>query len=483
MQQIFESAVINWKKNKGIGSIIFPSSLSTIPIIVDILERIYINSPNTHTIIIVDSFNNRKDIVDQLITNNENANEFRKLLDIKLLKILTFNYLTISHCTDVTDLCIVYNSSLLDSYTNRIISASKFKLICINHLMSSEETNAVYKIARPVIDINDNDIKALSMSSPVKEIQMSVSVSDEVNNKLKQYVEYISRSINIFGSFDNIELARNGDPRLNISGETIRNQIANENGWSNTLDMNVAFNRDIDAMFNPNALYERSITIFNIIRERGLLLTDCEDKLEAILDICSKNQDKKILIISKRSDFASKITSYINSNLVNTNKFTINADNLFNNKEDNSITFPICANFHSSLENIPAIDDFGKPILVKSGATKGNQKMLGAISQMKRNQALFNDGRISILSANNSIDKSLNVAIDILIITSPYCSSIKELKYRCGSGLSFKSSPNIIYKVYVKDWEDKQLSKDDSINREIVKECESSIDFNDLGVS
>ena len=48
------------------------------------------------------------------------------------------------------------------------------------------------------------------------------------------------------------------------------------------------------------------------MRKRGILVSDNVQKLEVIGQIVKDNPDDKIIIISKRGEFAAEITNYLN---------------------------------------------------------------------------------------------------------------------------------------------------------------------------
>ena len=112
---------------------------------------------------------------------------------------------------------------------------------------------------------------------------------------------------------------------------------------------------------------------------------------------------------------------------------------------------------------------------------KGAPIYMAEKAQKSENLRLFNDGYINVLSANNSIDKSLYGEIDILIITSPLCSSVRDIKYRVPN-LVFSSIPNEVYKVYCANTtEQNKLEKEvKGNNDEIVKNCENDIRIGDF---
>ena len=55
---------------------------------------------------------------------------------------------------------------------------------------------------------------------------------------------------------------------------------------------------------------------------------------------------------------------------------------------------------------------------------------MGCKAQMTLNESRFNENKIHCLSLSNAPDKSLNVDVDIIIITSPLCEDIESYLYR-----------------------------------------------------
>ena len=293
------------------------------------------------------------------------------------------------------------------------------------------------------------------MSTPVEEIQIGIDIptKDNVFELLNYYDEYIGTSLNIFGSFEIMQQANIGNQQLNISATQICYKIAQENGWNEHLDMNVEFNIEIDRLYNPNNLKERASKTYEIIRERNKLLSDYNGKLDTILDIVRNNQDKKILIINKRGEFANEVTEFLNT---------------FSETD-------ICGNYHDKVDNIPAVTFTGEPVYYKSGARKGERKMMGAKAQKTLNVERFNNNIIHVLSTNNSPDKDLAIDVDVIIITSPMCEDIKSYMYRL-SKIYFRSRLIKLYSLYCRNTseqkmiERKSLLENHSVKNSFVNE-------------
>ena len=155
------------------------------------------------------------------------------------------------------------------------------------------------------------------------------------------------------------------------------------------------------------------------------MLSDYEGKLESILNIVKANSESKILIINKRGEFANKVTEYLNNNF----------------------EYDICGNYHNKVDDIEAVDINGNPIYIKSGKSKGKRKVMGCKAQMTLNESRFNNDKIRCLSLSNSPDKSLNVTIDTIIITSPFCEDIESYIYRL-SHVNFTNGKLKLFSIF-----------------------------------
>lgn len=411
--ELFEQAALNWRDNKGVGTAFVPAPLNDKVLVYQILSRLYSRSPTATTVIIVNEFKNRNELIEFLTHtgDEENDNEFKKLIDSKLIRIFSIDFIVRGGWNSYSTLGIWYQPEHYNLSIALYISGCKYKLVVLNKLFTNNNDSIqLYKLA-PLLDcFKQAEIDELRVSTPVEEMWVSVALPEEseILRLYQYYCKYIETSINIFGSFDIMQQARVGNTTLNISSTEICNQIALENGWNEHLDMSYAYNRQIDELYNPNNLRDRAIQIYDVIRNRSNLVSDYEGKLEKILELVKTHSGNKILIINKRGEFANKVTEYLN-----------------NNSETD-----ICGNYHNKVDNIDAIDVDGNPIYFKSGKEKGKRKAMGAKAQMTLNERRFNLGKINCLSLSNSPDKSLCVDVDMIIITSPLCEDIKSYLYR-----------------------------------------------------
>ena len=467
--KLFEEATLNWRDNKGVGTAFVPAPLNDKVLVYKVLSKMYARSPTMTTIIVVNEFGERNQIIEFLTHQNDEENdaEFKKLINDKLIRIFTVEFLIKGSWHSAATLCIWYKPKEYTKNLGVVLYANKckFRLIVLSKLFTkADEMKQLYKLA-PLLDcFKQSELDALRVSTPVEEMWIDVTIPEDSESwKLYQhYSKYLETTLNIFGSFDKINEARIGNTSLNISSTEICNQIASDNGWNDHLDMNYEYNRAIDDMYNPNALKERASKMYDYIRSRGNLVADYERKLEKILELVRTHSGEKILIINKRGEFANKVTEYLN-----------------NNSESD-----ICGNCHNKVDDIEAVDRYENPIFIKSGKEKGKRKIMGWKAQMTLNQDKYNDNQIQCLSLANSPDKSLCVYVDVVIITSPLCEDIEAYLYRL-SNVSFNPEKIKLFSIFCKNTIEQQKLFNKSVQQshmivnksEFTDNVENKFDF------
>lgn len=405
-EELFNKALYDWRNAKGKGTFIIPFPFDDKLVIAEALKKIYSKDFYCHTTIIVNDFNERHKLI-EYIKNNTDDN-IKYFLDDRL-NVFTKDYL-LNKPVRYYKVFILYNVVDISEFIYKSLEISKFNLVVFNKLPITNIIDKVYKISPLIKHFTQKEFNDVKLSSPVEEVQIPVYLPEDSDDKkcLDKFTEYITTSINIFGSFDILRQAHSGNIALNISPMQICAQIAKENGWNPKLDMNVEFNREIDKLYNPGQLKDRAINTYDIIRNRNNLLSDYEGKLFKIYEIFRDNPTEKYLIISKRADFAVRITEFLNEMFGET----------------------ICMNYHDKVKTIDAVDSLGNPIFYKSGINKGKRKTMGAKAQKTLAIQLFNSDVIRALSTNNAPDKDLNIIIDGIIITSPMCEELQSYLYR-----------------------------------------------------
>ena len=467
-RQITE-AINSWASAafRGIGTIVVPKSIDARGIVLNVLQRFYIKNPDANVLVLTDTFEDRGVIVEYLThTEHEQNNEaFSRLLKSKRLMVASANVYDRCMHFPTNKLVIVYNPTCYDSRHKNLLSMARFKLCVLGKPFTDSKQHYELIHTIPIVDsIDINAVNELRTTSPVEEMYVPVLIPPNSDDEyiFNRFNKFVREAMSIFGDLATVSRAINGDRTLNKSALDVCKDLAYANGWSENLDMTVQFNVDIDEHFNPITIKELADSTYNVIRERNVFLSNYVGKLSVIKDIINNHKDEKILVISKRGQFAAKITDYLNVNAAE----------------------EICGDYHLNVEPRQAVDEFGNPILIKSGTKKGTYKMLGAQAQSTLNEKKFNAGRIHVLSTSNAPNKDLTIDVDVVIITSPQCEDVHAFMYRL-SNVNFNRNKLKLYSLYVKSTSEEQRLankeiKDNHIivNREeIIKGNANNFDF------
>lgn len=404
-----------FQNNKGKGSV-YCFSKSIIPkLVCEIISGVKAKNPDRTVYIVTEDYATRQEILSYKYLEN--------------IKILSKAYINTNYVYKY-DLIIIVGVNDSPEIISHLNKHSKFTLaILTKNIMNNRFIAAVRSILPNITTtVSDAAIKSDTIYSPVEETRIGVDMTDDDIELYKKYTDYINNCVAVFGDLHNIEKCKNGDPILNISSSEFRYMLAKENGWSEDLDTSIDFHKQIDDIYNPNTLFEKACNFYTIARQRRDLVSDNKAKLAEIYKICCENSDKKILIISKRGEFASIITKYINSN-----RFT---------DQD-----PKCGDYHDCIEDAIATDKEGNVILVKSGVNKGKPRIVKAQAISTSNLEDFNSNNINVLSVKNSSNNKLKTACDLVILTTPYCDNIIDIKNRF-TEVVFNGVPTKVFKVY-----------------------------------
>lgn len=404
-----------FRRLKGRCGVRLYSPINPAGIVSEIVKRFLNANPLDTVFIAVDSYYTRKSLLESFE---------RYDIPKDKVNILSADYIKLKY-RYVYKFVITIGVNDNMEIINHLYGSTKFMLSIITKNNLDNEFNIAIEKLFPFITttVGVDKVKEDNIYSPVEEELIPAVISDEDFKHYDEYSEYISTSVAIFGDFSNIEKCKHGDKVNGISSSEYRNSVARHNGWSETLDTSIEFNRRIDDIYNPNSLFERANTVYNIIKQRRDLVSDNNAKLEVIKNIVDDNKDKNILILSKRGDFAAKVTKYLNQEKV------------------------ICVDYHDAIEDVIDMDEWGFPNIIKSGVNKGKPRILGAQAQSTRNLASFNKGKYKVMSIKGSSNNKLSVMIDMLIITSPLCNGIYDIKRRFYD-IDFNSIPNIVKTIY-----------------------------------
>ncbi len=433
---IYNNLISTWgnETNRGKGAICIVRPLLYQELILRTILRVRNKNPFIRVLIVTNEYSERKTIADYFSNCGESLSNIT-LITKKYFKPFATIYYKLIISVGISK----WNDSSGDSGKNIFSSMDAFKMMILTEDVSKEDYQEIAANMNFINSPNDRaNINAVRMLLPVEEEWIETDFTDAATrNKYNEYEDYIRQTINIFGDFETITKVRKGFG--DKSSEQIANEIATYNGWSNTLDMSIPFNVQIDRMFNPITIRERASTCYNIIRERQLLVTDAECKFAVVNELARKlvNEGNQVLIVSKRGEYATAIMKYINDN-----------------------GGEICGDYHDKIEKRVMINDDGTPVLYKTGVNKGKIKYAGAQLISSVNMALFNKGRLKVLSIKNKASDELKISVGAVIFTSPLCDSVDEFRYRFNN-LVFAADYVRIYKIFVKNTiEQKALAKE-----------------------
>lgn len=437
-----------FQKYKGRAST-YCFSFNIIPeLVYNILYRFKRKNGNAKIFIAVDTYNTRKNILDYINKKGESYN----------IDILSKDYIDTNY-KHTYNLIISVGINNMPHLLRHFYYNSTFTIAILTENIMDENFNRLVFNLLPRIYTDDivTIEKQVNLNSPVEGRVYNIDLTKDELELYKKYTNDINLSVSIFGNIDNIHKAIFGDKVLGISAVDFVNQLAKENGWSYDIDCNIDFQKKIDETYNPNSLTEKAETFFNISRSRRELLANNKNKFPIIADICNENKDKKILIISKNGEYAAKITKYINEN-----------------------TDCKCGDYHDCIEHKVAVDINGNPILYKSGLHKGEPKILASKAQSSLNEQYFNQGYINVLSIKESSFTSLKIVCDLIIITTPLYSTIKDIKTRFNN-IKINSIPNkVIIICYANTIENEKLEKWNSDkNITLINENENFVTYDE----
>lgn len=415
LDQFYETVINKWRNNKGKGTVHCNKPFSYATLAVLTIGKFAAKRPDASIFIVVQSFDMRRELI----------SEFNKLnVDHSRITCVSQNYIKTGHnynyglvvLIDVTPLSIIQMFCERSKFVMNILTSSK--------VLAPQTLSKVYIILPSINgEISVQQARNAMLCSPVEEHRVAVTISADDRAEYDKQSAYISNTMVIIGDIRNIDRIKHGDRQLGLSGAEVRDKIARSNGWSETLDMSIPFNKQIDSAYNPTLLYEKACTVYEVMRKRRDLVTDNEAKLSYILNIIKENTNKKFVIISKRGEFAALVTKYLNANGIK------------------------CGDYHDCIKKAVAVDDDGVPILIKSGTRKGEPKIIGSQAISTANLRRYISGDIQVLSTKNSSLNGLELACDAWIITSSLCEDIRTIKGRFAD-LHFTTNPNIIYNLY-----------------------------------
>lgn len=480
VNDIYKGYIDSWLRDfKGRGSVRLYSPLNPIDLTIELIKRV-VNSRlvNPTIFVCVDGYNTRKAILDKCKTEEINVDNVTVLSDSYVNAKFVYHY----------NLSIVVNLKEWTMTCDTVASRTDWFLYIISpDVLDTKIVTDIYNHAPCVNDsVDSKALNTIKGSSPVEERRMRLIMSDVDRGKYNKETDFINRAINTFGDFETIVKCISGDKVNNISAGDCRLQIAFQNGWSPNLDCSIPFNRQIDDMFNPEAILDYASSVNTVIKERHVLCDSNDIKLNAILRIIRDNPAKRFIIVSKRGEFAAKITSFLND----------------------AFGREICGDYHDCIEPKWLVDSKGNPVLYKSGANKGKPRMIKSAAISSSNLVKYNSDKelakngmikqpisspsdellqgdvMSCLSIKSASDSELRTSCDGLILVSQNVGKPKDLLYRFNN-IVFDGTPYIIYRLYLADtYEETNILKEkitDNVNIVNINDDENNDEiFSDI---
>ena len=189
-----------------------------------------------------------------------------------------------------------------------------------------------------------------------------------------------------------------------IPKEVIQNIVAQSNLWKPELDLSIDFNKHIENIYSPNALFDQVIKFNDIQRKRNKIINNCENKVKTAIEIIKHFKDSKIISFSQSTAFANNLKD----------------------ESSNDIKKDIVV-YHSKLPSITKKDKDGNTILYKTGNRIEQPRVFGLTSQKKDALEGMKNGKYRVLSTVDSLNEGLNIPdLEVAIIASGDCSSMKD---------------------------------------------------------
>mgnify|MGYP002623293436 CR=1 FL=1 len=308
---------------------------------------------------------------------------------------------------------------------HKIDNCSKFSLFIFNKINLSNEVNLFLTKHSNFLKttITPDEIRTAYLYCPVEEYRCGVPLSDIDREEYDKADNFISECITIFGDLQIIEKCARGDKLLNISASEFREQFAVNNGWSEKLDMTSEYDKNIDTIYNPNALNERANTFYTITHKRKEIAIKNDNKIDEVIKIVKENFNKQIVIVSKSGEFAAEIAKKLRENNIE------------------------CGEYHDCIPEEYKLDEEGNIVTYKSGKNKGQPVIIKSAALSTLYEKAYNRTAINILSIKFASDSKLTIPYDIIIFTDSLTANITDFKTRFVNTYS-NITPNIVYRIY-----------------------------------
>lgn len=251
LNQFYETVIDKWRNNKGKGTIHCNKPFSYATLAVTTIGKFVAKRGDASIFIVVQSFDMRKELI----------SEFDRLkIDHSRITCVSQNYIRTSYKYnyDLVVLIDITPFSIIQMFCDR----TKFVMNILTNtkILASQTLSKVYTILPSINgEISVQQAKNAIICSPVEEHRIAVTISADDKAEYDKQSAYINNTMIVIGDIKNIDRIKHGDRQLGLSGAEVRDKIARANGWSETLDMSVPFNKEVDSAYNPTLLYEKHV--------------------------------------------------------------------------------------------------------------------------------------------------------------------------------------------------------------------------------
>lgn len=426
IKKAIDEAKTGFLNNKGKGSIYLVPPVNVYLIAYSLIISIKNKTPTAKILVVVDKFDQRQVLLDCFNSlPKENKDYYfdsltilsKRFINLKYTSTYKYHFILTIGLNAIEDLDYILTFEKISKFTLSIFT---------ENTMNREFITKVREVLPDIVtNITAIEARKAIVSSPVEERRYGVSLSDEDTATYNKYNNYIKDSMSIFGDLDTVNKCRVGDPAKHLTAMDIRLQLAQANGWSYNIDTTVEFMKQIDDVYNPNAIGDRADIVYNIIRERRNLVLNNKAKIDKILEIVEHTD--RLIIISKSGEFAHLITEAINERF----------------------GYGYCVDYHDAIPESYLKDENDNYICYKTGKRKGEPKVFKSQALSGVYLQYFNSGISKVLSIKNASNTDLKTACNEVILTSTLIDNIIELRNRFVN-VNFGTN-TIVHRVYCKN--------------------------------
>lgn len=348
------------------------------------IKEMWLNElPNTITNVTVTTAQELLNITDTLNVDLFIVDEIHKFITPNRLTLLDGSRITYTYNLGLTG-TYPYDNNVLNTHFPVVDTITEEEAISNKWISNFREYNVA-------LDLTESDKKDyIKYSNTIYEVQKDF-----------KNVYGIIKSDNgspIFGnSLEAVIACYSG---VNVSGyghikaQHIRELFAINMGWQPNLDLTNEYNLDRENHWNPEAIKKKAVSFYRAMRARNEIHNINSVKLDALLKIYAKYNNRVCITFNGSTIFADMITDAINKTF----------------KCDKAISY------HSNCESKPLINFITNDYFRKSD---GEIKNVGKTNQLKYITEMLKIGKYNIVNSINALDEGFSVDnIDLVITTS-----------------------------------------------------------------